>query len=143
MPGGIKQFANNQTTYNKWVLNRPHLAKFKDGLLQMTGLTQKTCRPSEIIKSEQRMAAVLVSLEEEFLNPFASNMDSQRLYNLSSGAPVEQGVADSMINVVEHSTHKYNEFVSERLESGHKQLFAQIPRSQLKTFRDSNKKGDS
>ena len=59
---------------------------------------------------------------------------------MSSGAPVEQGVAESMINVVEHGTHKYKEFVSKRLESGNKQLFAPIPRSQLKTFRDSNKK---
>ena len=102
-PGGIKQFANNQTTYDKWVLNRPHLAKVRNGLLQMTGLDsatdnpQKTCRPSEIIKSEQRVAAVLVALEEEFLNPFSSSIDSQRLYNLSSRAPVEQGVTESMI----------------------------------------------
>ena len=90
IPGGIKQFANNQTTYDKWVLNRPHLAKVRDGLLQKTGLDsatdnpQKTCRPSEIIKSEQLGAAVLAALEEEFLNPFSSNIETVQFVIRSS-----------------------------------------------------------
>ena len=145
--GGNKQLANNQTSYDKWVglLKIPHFEKFRDGHLHMTVIDsatynpQKTCRPSEIVKSEQRISAVLLATWV-FLNPFGSNMDSQRLYNLSTGASDEQGIAESMINLVEHGTHKYKEFVSKRLENGHKQLFAPNPRSQLNTFRYSTKK---
>ena len=52
IPGGIKQFAANQSSYDKWVLNRPHLAKFKDALFERAGLkssvadSTKACRPS-------------------------------------------------------------------------------------------------
>ena len=51
------------------------------------------------MKSEQWVAAVLVAVGEEFPNPFGSNIDNQRMYNLSSLVPVEQCVSESMINV--------------------------------------------
>lgn len=146
IPGGIKQFASNRGAYEKWVLNRPHLAKFKDALLEITGLQnsnefpQKACRPSEIIKSEKRIKRLLAVLTQEFLNPFNDNLDTTKLYNLSSGAPVSTEIEVSLTTLVERGTSLFETFVADRLENDAVNFFAPISRVTLKTFKDSSKK---
>ena len=90
------------------MLNLPHLAKFKDALFERAGLkssvadSTKACRPSQIIKSEQRVQSVLRLLQKEFVNPFSDTLDKDKLYNLSSGAPVTDVVKGSVSSVFDN-----------------------------------------
>ena len=40
--GGLKNFATNNATYNKWVMSRPYQAKYVEALLEITGLGESS-----------------------------------------------------------------------------------------------------
>lgn len=61
--GGIKDFATNNATYNKWVMSRPYVAKYVEGLLELTGLEGNGHRreeqrnyPTKYVQSNGTMA---------------------------------------------------------------------------------------
>ena len=92
--GGIKSFASNEESVLKWTLNRPYQAENTQALFEMAGIKRSTenykcTRPSEIIKSERRVAKVKEVLANEFLNPFDPTLDQEYLFNIVSGIPVD------------------------------------------------------
>ena len=50
----------------------------------------KAFRPHQIRKSENWTATLAEVISQDFLNPFDCNLDSTKLYNLSSGVPVDE-----------------------------------------------------
>ena len=59
--GGIKSFASNKESILKWTLNHPYQAENTQALYEMAGIKRSTedykcTRPSEIIKSDHRVA---------------------------------------------------------------------------------------
>lgn len=61
---------------------------------------KKTCRPSVIMGIAQQIAALTTVLDEGFPSLFSPNKDSQKMYNLPSGVPVEQDIGKSLVNAV-------------------------------------------
>ena len=63
--GGIKDFTHQDSTYEKWVLNRPFQARMVDSLLSLAEIDKtasnprKCLRATEIKKSEERVMKVV------------------------------------------------------------------------------------
>ena len=68
--GGIKDFTHQESTYDKWVLNRPFQAKMVDSLLSLADLDKvssdprKCLREREIRKSEERVTKLMQVMKE-------------------------------------------------------------------------------
>ena len=77
---GIKPFASNKESILKWTLNHPSQAENTQALYERAGVKRSTedckcTRPSEMIKSEGRVAKVKEVLANDFLNPFDPTLD--------------------------------------------------------------------
>ena len=59
---------------------------------------RKCLRATEIKKSEERVMKVVEALKEDFINPFDSALDRQKLFNLVSGRPLPAEVAELLIS---------------------------------------------
>ena len=97
--GGIKSFAANPDAVTKWCLNRADQAKNVNALKKMAGIYRssekyKPLRPSQILISEKLIAKVIRVLEEEYINPFSVLVAEDCLFNLSSGIPFNNQLAD-------------------------------------------------
>ena len=102
----------------------------------------KCQRESEIRKSEERVRKIMKILKEDFLNPFDANIDPDRLYNLASGSPIGDDIAEHLLTVQERGHSMMNEFC-ERLvgdKNPKKSLFDPIKRAAWKSFADTGRK---
>ena len=118
--GGIKLFASNKESVLKWTLNRPYQAENTQSLYEMAGIKRSTedykcTRPSEIIKSERRVAKVKEVLANEFLNPFDPTLDQEYVFNIGSGIPVDQGLADRILATKGRGEDLHNTFLQIRI----------------------------
>ena len=91
--GGIKTFSTNNESVTKWCLNRSEQAKNTKALYDLCDLdagsnTYKLCRPSQIIKTEELVQAVMNTLMNEYINPFDVLLEKDELVCLSSGVPL-------------------------------------------------------
>ena len=114
--GGIKNFATQTNTYEKWVLSQPFAAQSVNGLRNDIGLDKTTNNPRkclgevEINKSEERVQKITYILENQFINPFSTNLERDKLYNLASGKPVRDEIADSLLTLEEHGSTMIDDF---------------------------------
>ena len=146
--GGIKNFATQTSTYEKWVLTRPFAAQFVNALRSDTGLDKTTNNPrkclreSEIKKSEERVQKVTHVLENEFINPFSSDLEHDKLYNLASGKPVADDIASSLLTLEERGSTMMDDFCKRiaSYEDEKKLFFDPIKRSPWKSFSDTERK---
>ena len=70
-------------------LSRPFQAKYVEALLEMIAMADtdshtKCLRKTEISKSEKRIAKLKDIFNNTFLNPFDSDIDVHKLYNMIS-----------------------------------------------------------
>ena len=84
----------------KWWLNRADQSKNVELKKETAGATTKnvvykSLRPSQILGSE-KMVTRLIEVLSEYLNPFSVSLD-ENLYNLSSGVPVEDELANEIL----------------------------------------------
>ena len=102
--GGIKDFTTQESTYGKWVLNRSAQAEYVSELLQQAGLKnvsdnpRKCLRMKEIEKSEKAVQNIKSVLSDDFINPFSSELDTDKLYNLASGRPVTEDIRECLLS---------------------------------------------
>ena len=75
----------------------------------------KPLQPSRFLKSETLVKEVIRTFEEEFITPFSVNMDSTKLFMLSSGVPVADDVAISMLSIKKEGERLAKTFQSERI----------------------------
>ena len=71
--GGIKAFSTNNEAVTKWCLNCSEQAKNTKALYDLCGLdagsnTYRVCRPSQILKTEELVQAVINTLMNEYIN---------------------------------------------------------------------------
>ena len=88
--GGIGRFGGNIGT-----LNSAFQAKITTELKLFAQVNKseemyKAFRPPQIRKSENWTATLAQVISQDILNPFDCNLDSTKLYNLSSGVPVDE-----------------------------------------------------
>ena len=77
---------------------------------------RKCLRPSQILKSNKIVRGIVNCLKTQFTDPFCADFDYQRLYNLVSGDPVSDGIAESMSHIEEVGNKAMLEF-DERIVS--------------------------
>ena len=98
--GGIKNSTSNAATYEKWALSRPLAAECANALHEHVGLDKtsnyprKCLRDSEIRKSEKRVERLQNLITNDLINPFSDDLDKDKLYNLASGCPVDDEIAN-------------------------------------------------
>ena len=100
----------------------------------------KANRPSQILKYEQHIKNVLRVLSEDYVNPFDPNLDKNILFNLSSGIPVEQNMAEQLLGIKKNGDQLYKTFVENRIESTKLKVHDPINREKLYLFKNTGKK---
>ena len=119
---GVKYFAVDHASVSKWYLNCPAQAKNVLTLKKMAGVSRKNgcckqLRPSRVLKSETLVKDVITTFEEVFINRFSVNTDSSKLFVLSSGVPVADNVAISMLSIKKEGERLVKTFQSKRIYS--------------------------
>ena len=144
--GGLTDFQTQAATVRKWVLSRPYQAKFTEALKTITNLdrtsdnVRKCLRPSQILKSNKIVRGIMNCLKTQFTDPFCSDFDNQRLYNLVSGEPVSDGIAESMSKVEEVGNKAMLEFGQRMVSDKANAFFDPITKIPRQTFTSSEKK---
>ena len=118
--GGIKGFASNTNSVLKWTLNKSFQSNTR-ALLNMCGLDDvseiyRPLRPSQVLQSEAKVANVIEVLSEEYINPFGTDVPINKLLNLSSGTPVPDDIATTILEVQERGISVSDTFRKKRLE---------------------------
>ena len=81
-------------------------------------------------------------LKEDFINPFNSSLDRDKLYNLASGRPLPDSIAEELLGSYERGKEMFSMF-QKRLEIGEEEaagFFDPIKRCPWKGFGDAEKK---
>ena len=143
--GGITHFASDSTGILKWTLNRAEQANNTKALLEMADITcsstlYKPLRPSQILKSEKLVTNIVRTLKEEYINPFAVELDQTKLINLSSGIPLATEAALDVMSIRKVGEEEYDNFRNERLLKKEKGFHDPIKRKNLKLFASGNRK---
>ena len=86
------------------------------------------------------MASLQNTVSQHFVNPFSTGLDPFKLYNLSSGIPVDDDKISSMLNVQKTGEEQYNDFVQNRLLSDEIKFHDTLTRNKLVLFKDCGKK---
>ena len=72
----------------------------------MAGVTSsvdiyKALRSSQIITSEGKVSQPVQTLENDYINPFSITLKATKLFNLSSGAAVEDHLAEKILRIID------------------------------------------
>lgn len=102
--------------------------------------TYKPLRPSQIIKSEKRVQSVMRVITEDFINPFNEDIaDKDKLYNLSSGVPIEDDDSIKMLQIPTKGTELYEEFRTQRIITKNVDFHTPITRNKFTSFKSLRK----
>ena len=129
----------------KWCLNRADQSKNVRKLREMTGTysnteTYKLLRPSQIIESEKLVTKAIDVIQEEYINPFSILVDEDKLFNLSSGVPVQNDLAEEILQIHSVGNELAKQFAAERmLSDSTKKFHDPLPRNKCKSFKNSTK----
>ena len=145
--GGIKNFATQDNTYEKWVLSRPGQVEYVAALKEVTGMDKcsqnprKCLRSSEIKKYEMYVQRVKDILTEEFINPFSNKMNKTKLYKITSVTYTSNDVSECLLTIFEKGKIRMVEF-KERISknASNKYIFDPIKREKWKSFQDTVKR---
>ena len=138
--GGISKFAGNDDSDTKWTSQ----AKITAELKTITGVSRaedkyKTLHAYQIGKSEKWTSKLVQTITQEFLNPFDDSLDQAKLYNLSSGIPVDTQKSEQMLKIKEDGSMMYEEFVERRLLSEDLDFHDPLSRNKLELFKSCGK----
>ena len=84
---------------------------------EKAGYSTKSCvysssHPSRILQSEKAVAGVIKVLSEEYINRFHPTLDQSKLFNLSSGVPLEN---TEVLGCWELGDKKHKDFTEKRI----------------------------
>ena len=118
----MKNFANNELSVLKQILNRAKRAENTKASLDIAGLGEeqtmyKPLRPSEVIKPESSVQCLVRVMETEYINPFESSLDKSKLYHLTSGTPISADIATDILNFSERRTELATKCRNERIKT--------------------------
>ena len=144
--GRIKNFITREKTYEVWVLTRPFQGKFVDALSTYASLNKqdddprKCLRESRIKKSE--VLDIVNVMKTDFINPFSTDLDPDKLYNLALGCLLPDDISKGLLSVHEDGKSIEDKF-NKRLnaESPEPELFfSPIKRVKWKGFINASNK---
>ena len=102
---GIKNFIKQDSIYEKWVLTRPFHAKYVDALLTYANLNRqendagKCLRESQIKESEENALHIVNVMKTDFINPFSTDLDPNKLCNLASGFLLPDDISKGLLSI--------------------------------------------
>ena len=145
--GGIKNFATQDNTYEKWVLSRPGQAEYVAVLKEVTGMEKCSQNPRNYLRSseikiyEMYVQRVKDIFMEEFINPFSNEMDKTKLYNITSGTYTSNCKSECLLTILEREKIRMVEF-KERISknASNKYIFDPIKWEKWKSFEDTLKR---
>ena len=144
--GGVKSFASDPASVARWTLNRAEQANNEHALEEMCGMrpssrVYKPLRPSQILASEEKVTAIFNTHLDGYINPFDIKLDKNILYNLSSGAPIPNTIADKLVSLPSEGISMANHFMQNRLDSRtvlfHEDIKRNIKKSDLQIKKTS------
>ena len=100
----------------------------------------KASHPHQIRKSENWTATLAQVISKDFLNPFDCNLDSTKLYNLSSGIPVDETGCLGILSIKDDGEKRYHDFVDNRLLTEETKFHDPLTRSKYTLFRSCSRK---
>ena len=100
----------------------------------------KAFRPHQIRKSGNWTATLAQVVSQDFFNPFDYNLDSTKLYNLSSGVPVDETSCLGILSIKGDGEKRYHDFVDSRLLSEETKFHDPLTRSKHTLFRSCSRK---
>ena len=74
-------------------------------------------RPKQINISEEKVSQVTKIFEQEYENPFAIHVDTEKLVNISSGETLDDYITESILNMVDVGKSIMEDFGQNRLIS--------------------------
>ena len=92
------------------------------------------------MKSEKKVQQILTIFKEEYINPFSTDLEKHKLYNLSSGIPIPDDLAEYMLKTKKEGEIAYSIFVNERLQTNVKMFHYPIPRNPIHSFQKAVQK---
>ena len=72
-------------------------------------------RPNKINISEEKISKVTEVIEHEYENPIGIHIDKEKLVNISSGVALDDGIAESILNMVDEGKSRTEDFRHKRL----------------------------
>ena len=116
--GGIKNFITQENTYEKWkwTLTRPFQAKYVDALLTYASLNKqendpiKCLRESQSKKSEENVLDIVNVRKTDFINPFSTDLDPDKLYDLASGCLLPDDISKGLLSIHEDRKSMQDKF---------------------------------
>lgn len=148
-PGGIKNFSHQETAYRKWVLNRPFTSAMVSSLLELTNISdtsqnQRKClRTKEIHNSEDRVTTTMDIIKSYFINPFSTDIDPSKLFNIVSGKPLPNNVQEQLLATHKRGSELYSAFNSRldiEKDGETRCFFDPIARAPWSSFQDNTRK---
>ena len=100
----------------------------------------KAFRPHQIRKSENWIVTLAQVISQDFLDPFDCNPDSTKLYNLSSGVPVDEASCLGILSIKGDGEKRYQDFVDNKLLSEETKFHDPLPKSKYTLFRSCSQK---
>ena len=77
----------------------------------------KPLRPSQILASDEKVTAIFNTLLDDYINSFDIKLDKNTLYNMSSGAPIPNAIADKLVSLPSEGISMAKDFMQNRLDS--------------------------
>ena len=106
----VTNFAGNIDAVTKWTLNRSPQAEVTGVLKRIAGIegtqdTYKQIRPHHIVNSNKMCDKLVTTISKDFTSPFSTQLSPDRLFNLTSGIPVDDAHAEEMLKIREIGKH--------------------------------------
>ena len=92
-------------------------------------------RPSRILQSEKAVANVMKVLSEEYINPFHPTLDQSKLFNLSSGIPLEN---TDVLECWELGEKKHKDLTEQRIIGNELSFHDPIKKTKLTLFSNAS-----
>ncbi len=141
---GLSGIVNNEAAYQRWVLTTHQRSQYVSALFALAGmqLDASNIRHKDLYKAEMKRSQEYVNKTMDafnnFVNPFDSTIDKERLYNISSGAAVSSDIERDLLKAEKIGAKSRHEFIDERLKKGEK-FFDPIKRQHLKMMAHAQK----
>ena len=143
--GGTKGFSLNPRAVKRYYLAAEFRCRFLRQFRDMVRLnnakfSHKDLQQTRIKKDEADVMKVVRLLEKDWINPFQN--EQFELLSLSTGTLATPEISNDLCNAHCIGENAYNKFKVERLESNDpaKKFHDKLPRNNLKTFSNINKK---
>ena len=90
--------------------------------------------PKQINISEEKVSHLTKIFEQEYKNPFGIHVDKEKLVNISSGAALDDDIAESILNMVDVAKSGMEDFGQNRLVSKEISFHAPLKKNNYISF---------